>query len=807
MMPHNPSPPEWPPQQNPKKKTENQSKPPVSQETNTKTKKQSPKTAKIIKPKKWPKMVSKAIAVFFLCSGAAIVGGGSWLAYQAIIDPASIDQLFQFAIKAKYPLSGGKTVQTINQIKANLRQTGLTTGTPLLLEKNRATGGMRPDIILPIVTNKPQEKSLICEGSCQQIVELRVYRAIQTNAPDGQPYYQLLDQLKIENPAESFVMESVTGAQSRQKGSGKTLPLTNIQRFTGKVPSTGFWFNLHGKIKLGNQKTPYGQIIYYNPEKYNLSMLLEWKSLGGQEPLWQEISGDGTAELTIDQTVGLDPLFHVYRVQPVKLSPTPFELTKIELESVTNDNWAYGQALDLARNGLWSPALKLMASFDKKTKDKLPIEVQSQLDLILFHAKITQAQAVASWASPSQQILANLIDGRWDKALQIFEKDSSNTYEIATMLQAESQPLWQRIEAANRVSTDTPAQIWGALLLGATEGKRQAMSWFREQQNLTGRADRIMRERVNNLLDKLDGSISEAKILKDHVSKIVGTAKPINYVNSSDWLKPQISNNLQLGHQQAWYQVQVTAFHDGNGWLRSPFIEVEANDFVPGQVKRLWQRLGLHQDAKMQIDLWLSDGWQKTINTTVKALQVKDGKLFLLAVGEVVANSKLGNQQPQPFAFTNSALKWLQPQTLTLADLAKENPQWSEKILNNLWLELVASGLVKDGNMPSNLLEKIGNWIIQTIDVTGNNNPDVLFSIKREYLASVDGNLVSHNQSWPHRIIFSDDGSIIYSELKKKQQFFTGLVDMNDGGSVALVVDDSGKYSLQRWSATRQKFE
>ena len=43
------------------------------------------------------------------------------------------------------------------------------------------------------------------------------------------------------------------------------------------------------------------------------------------------------------------------------------------------------------------------------------------MDVIRLHSQLTKTQAEKNWASPSQQVLADLIDGRWEKALQVFE--------------------------------------------------------------------------------------------------------------------------------------------------------------------------------------------------------------------------------------------------------------------------------------------------------------------------------------------------------------------------------------------------
>jgi hypothetical protein len=86
--------------------------------------------------------------------------------------------------------------------------------------------------------------------------------------------------------------------------------------------------------------------------------------------------------------------------------------------------------------------------FIKKQRQQLrqpwSTAAQAQMDLIRLHAQLTKSQAEETWASPSQEVLADLIDGRWGKALQVFQASSlENTQEIATLLAADSGRLGQ----------------------------------------------------------------------------------------------------------------------------------------------------------------------------------------------------------------------------------------------------------------------------------------------------------------------------------------------------------------------------
>lgn len=42
------------------------------------------------------------------------------------------------------------------------------------------------------------------------------------------------------------------------------------------------------------------------------------------------------------------------------------------------------------------------------------------MDLIRLYAQFTQGEAEKTWASPSQEVLADLIDGRWGKPCGYF---------------------------------------------------------------------------------------------------------------------------------------------------------------------------------------------------------------------------------------------------------------------------------------------------------------------------------------------------------------------------------------------------
>ncbi|WRH66506.1 MAG: hypothetical protein RSE13_23550 [Planktothrix sp. GU0601_MAG3] len=176
--------------------------------------------------------------------------------------------------------------------------------------------------------------------------------------------------------------------------------------------------------------------------------------------------------------------------------PNPIQLTAISLDETFLDNYNYRQALRLARSGLWSPALNLIKPLKKNIVSgnssnlKWSTAAQAQLDLIEFHAKITKAQAVAAWASPSQQVLASLIDGRWNEALEFLKNSPGNQQEIANLLRSNSGRIKNRLNAA---LLENPEQLelktWGTLMIAAEDGRSRAINWL-DGQPKTEQKDR-----------------------------------------------------------------------------------------------------------------------------------------------------------------------------------------------------------------------------------------------------------------------------------------------------------------------------
>ncbi|MCA1993537.1 MAG: hypothetical protein LDL41_16070, partial [Coleofasciculus sp. S288] len=464
-------------------------------------------------------------AIAALMATGGLVVGGIWLAILLMINPDSVVWLNQFLPEwTRIPVAEVSPPQTLAEIRQEAQKTGLMAGEPQFLNT---------DLLLPIWASLPN-----CQTDCEQVVELRIYKPDQLRGQEQS--YRLFTQLSIVGPEEYFVLSAPVSTDSEDAGSSRSLPLTEFSRFDDKAPGDGFWFNLSGQRVTSGTPMAYGQVIHYNPDQTHLSVMLQWTSPEQRQPYWQEVTGGSTPEFIVNQTVGLEPHFKVYQLKPREFVPNPIYLEEISLAQPAIDTPVYRNALLLARNGLWSPALKLLKSQKNK---KWSIEAEAQMAAIQLHAQVTEAQAKGAWASPSQQIFAHLLDGRWTDALQVFQmaEVGAPIQEIAALLKSDSGALWNRVDAALKVNPkDEQVQAWGALILAAQQGRGKAIAWLKQrspvatlastQETLTQEASAIPIW-IYPLLNHLEATSAISPVM----SQIVGHAQLIKTVNPKEW--------------------------------------------------------------------------------------------------------------------------------------------------------------------------------------------------------------------------------------------------------------------------------
>lgn len=747
--------------------------------------------------------LSSMLAIAILLSSASLIMAFAWISVLFIFNPDQVSWLNKILPAwAQIPLGKHERPQTLKQIQLDLSQKNQIFGETLPLNQDA-----KNSFLLPVFQQRAN-----CQSDCKELVELRVYELSKELEFKSQSenYYYLTTQLSVTGPEEPLVISSSLDGTSEPQDISIPLPLTEVQRFDSGTPSPGVWFNLRGKREQGTATIAYGNIIYYNPERTNLLQMLFWTSPNGQLPKWQQVTGDATKELVIDQTIGLEPHLQVYQVKPLKLFLKPIELEAITLKSPAFKDSAYQNALAIARSGLWTPAFEWLKFIKKQHKGVFPEAAQAQMDLIRLHSQFTKIQADKNWASPSQEVLADLIDGRWGKALQVFEASPQNPQEIATLLKADKNRLWNRTALALRVNPNRlDVQAWFALILAVQRGEEHTNSWLKTQPKIT--KDNLAY--IQGLLARLNGEGANSQISSTHPSQIVGTVQPITQVTSTEWLQPNSPADLKLTDNQVWYQVEVSAFNDGKSWLNSPFenLNLPKTDVA----KFFWKTLGITSDPEIQIVVWLPNGEQQVTIAAIKAVQLQGKVLRLLAAGPKIPENQNDVLQPKPLGLTNAALEWVQPSPITLQELHQQNPQGVEVILSSVWHSLQQSGEVPAGAIPSfeQMQGKLGSWPVQVIDLTNNAKPEIILTISAAAIASL-------NQSTPEiqaenieqrrdrTIILSDNNEVIYTDFTGNDlQRLSAIARLSGVQSLALLVENAHNYSLRRWSEKNQRFE
>ena len=748
---------------------------------------------------------------------AAITGSttlfvcGAWLSVRLILDPASINWVQPWLPAAsQVPIANKEAPQTLQGITDQIREAGLIPASTLPLDSppqasNPTPSKTQQQLLMPVMREIPCSGTPEANASpCQALAELRVYRPVfnPNNPSDPEPYYQLLNKLEVTGPDQSALVPTLTDSEAATVNPGPQ-SLTRLDAFE-QAPELGNWFNLHSDRSFGNRKIAYGKIIHYNPETFHLSEMTDWVSPEGHLPKWQEITGGGDPELVINRTIGMEPQFQIYQLKPIQFFLNPIRLEEISLVEPFLTSRAYRDALLLARSSLWSASWELMASLKQDISDSSwPQSAQAQLDVIQYHAQITQTQANATGMEPSRQILTALMDGNWKKALDVYELQLKLGDEMASLLTDEKVALWNRIETAVQVNPgQADAKAWGALVLAARYNDREAVAWFEEQAQNTAQ----LRDRIYDLLDARANASTYAANLKTHNSQILGTASMLSEVNPQDWLRPQGSQPLELQSGQVWYQVQVSGFNDSRRWRQAPFKDINLPKSALSN--HLWKELGLHNDTQIQIGVWMPNGEQKTTVGTVQGLRLVDGNLLLLATSNAIPTPEIGSGVSKPLSLTEAALKWRSPTPQTLKQLQRDDPEWVEMLLPSLWQELQTTGQLPQGPVPSQeqMLNQLGGWFVQSTDLTGNNWPEAIITLRNDALVRSPG--LSNSPYRTRTLIFDEQGALIYSELSTADtQAITGIADLPSGGLPVLVVEGTNGYNLQRWSRDRQRFE
>lgn len=747
----------------------------------------------------------------------ALTGAGLYTGYQLVMNP-SADTLLD-KVWPKWRDINKAEPQSLpwSEIEAGIKAAELEVGEPISLHEDGFDPTQPRPFLLPLLHRRAG-----CETNCTRIAELRVYRPTQPSSWPPQPDQRFIpvDQLYVNGLSENFVLRPRQEALGLPEGSDRILSLTELVALQDNAPDTGRWFTLQGKYTLGGDPVLYGQVLQYDPDQRRLNFQLSWTSPADQLPTWRELSGAAPPELVVNQTVALEPTFKGYQLVDV---PTVKRLDQLEEISFTNqilNDKAYHNALRLAQKGLWSAALQTLRPVKDAARNWTEA-TEAQYQLIELHAQETKAQANSQWSSPSQQLLAYLVDGRWDDGLTLFEQQpDSARQDMLSLLKSDSGKLWGRVQTALQISPNQlDIRTWGGLLLAIQDEPNAAYTWLKQQPNPSAATEARVRHLLS-LIDESDGTVlvnapnAESTGAKNTAStsnlpttsRLIGTASAIapGTLQPNQWLWPSqpLSSTPPAG--QTWYVIDVTQFHDGQRW------QLPASATLPKQATALWKALGLYQDSYMRLTSWDSMLDSYGVNAQIQAVKQQGNRLQLLALGDAPADVPTASTA---LAATATAFNWQSiPAPNSFGALYQENPQLAQNLWTVLWPHLqqtqyVVSVPVQD---VAATLQQMQSWPIRRFDVTGDGQDELVLSLTSpdlHQLSYVRDRAAQLETVASRTLIFSANGLLLYSDLNQPGQTLTAIAQLSDSSGSTLVIHQANTFQLKTWSAQGQRFD
>jgi hypothetical protein len=769
----------------------------------------------------WPRWVAP-IGLVSAASGLAVSG---WLGVQLIINPQSL--LWVNRIVPNWiplPVTGLKPPQPLDDIRKELQAEGKQAGTPLVLGNNKSFVDKNTavtDLLLPVI-----ERLENCTVNCDRIVEVRLYQTTpfhKSRKPGV--HYQLLDQIGVSGPDEGFALGHLASVNAAEPGGSQPLPLASVTKLEGKSPTQGIWVNLQGELPKGDRAIRYGRLVQYLPQTLRLNFQPEWSTTQDQGPTWQQVTGSPTPEVLVNQSIGFEPQFALYQLRPNSQASDPAKLSAVELSPKTINDGGYRQALQLAKAGLWSQSHDKLKALRPALGKAWNASAQAQLDLVGLHAQAAQAQANQTWASIGEQVVVNLIDGRWQRALDLVQAKPEHLAAAAELLQADAARLSTRIDTALQVSPSPAVRTWGALIIATKSGPKDAVAWLKKQKGSSAAEVKTVEALVKKLETTASGSDSS---LVSTTSQVFGEGALTPGANPADWRRPKTVELPKLTGDQTWFTVTASGFFDGKGWKWGGSPQVASSN----KTESLWKRFGLENTPYLQLVSWSPSGEMLSTSLEVKGFRM-GGAVQFLGLGSKLEQSKSGaGFGALPLAFTEGAVQWTSGSSDSVSGKAQSDPTWAKAALPVLVRELKQAGLVPQGVAAKwEALEEIGlgQLSVQLISLSGRKQPEVIITIDGETLNTLkdvakpskaeksgeksnEKSLEKSSEqarppSRPKTLIFSPTGQLLHSELSiDAGSTFLAIADLGDLRPPVLVVANGGRYQLQRWSSSSQSF-
>ncbi len=713
------------------------------------------------------------LAVGGLGGGVLLLGLSFRLGLRLMLDPAATleewpQALAQWQRSPQSALPPATTLEELEQALGGSQQMG----EPLRLGEFDAEGN--EVLLVPVLA-----------VDSESITALKLFQARRGDL-------RAIASLPIDPLAKDTVLAPLLHSPQVPAAVPSSLPLTRVVRLPSPpVAGDGLWLTLEGTWQQQGVTLRYGQILHFAPKAQRLTPLVAWSSPANQLPQWADLDGDGPSDLIVDETMGLEPALRGWQVlagSPPRLLPVSWVQVPVDAAGQAG---GYQRALRLARGGLWDSAQARLAEFKAAQPQIWNPAAEAQLRLSDRHAAITRRQADQDWSAPTQQILALLIDGRWEDALLRLEATPNLAPALLHRLGSDRGRMWNRISAAAAQPDPPPAvYVWGGLTLKAQQSQPTRLEggtqdWLDRQpvpaaarQRLAQILSPVVSAQVSRSPAKTADpearatSVSAAPAVElDPLEAFVGQARAIP-TPQEGYAAPGQSFDPALGQ---WYAIDLRAIRQAWGWQRGSLpLPLDT------ELTSVWQALEPTARPLPQILHWVSPTTGVSASLTLRGVTMEGGTPILLATGPTSNTAAL-----PPLAFSQGALVWLDgnhgQQANTGAIAAALQPY------------LANSAFPPDQALPPRQ---------HSLDLTGNGQLEQVLTWDAIALAGLKSAGVRVVGDAPKTVILSANNAILYSDLLAPQTL-VALTSSTPGGAMGLVVHRPTGYNLLTWAIGR----
>jgi hypothetical protein len=716
-----------------------------------------------------------------------------------ILDPEALPPL-QSALLRPFSPQALTPTTTQTALEQSLAEENQMLGIPIKITQARAETEF---LIFPIL-----------DETSQTVTELKVFRS-QPGA-DGRKELVGLSSFKVAE----FDQDSILAPLQKNAQLSKVQPKALLPSQVVTLPAPPdtpeqVWLTLIGSWNHQGITLRYGQILYFNADQKILEPLTLWSSPAKTLPQWADLDGEGPMDLLIQHTMGMEPSLRGLQVRSQRGIGPAMEVQPIAWVGVPidagNEAHRYHKALRLARGGLWQASHDLLADLKSTLADQWNPTAEAQLRLMQHHADIARQQADQSWSMPTQQMLALIVDSRWEAALAQLENHPELLEPLMRRLAADQTNgyIWNRILAATSLPKPDPAvYVWGGLTLKAQQNEQVAQSWLDRQSvpasvwqryraALTPPEPLIQAiaatpeaSQTSTSQAKADSttpnSPSESSAETWAIQGIIGRAIPISNPDLSSWYIPGNSGIMQTSGQ--WYAVDIAAVRTQQRWQTPPLPQ-----FRGKPPSTLWSSFQAPGRPPLQILHWTTSSRGISTALSLKGLYRQDSRVTLLGSGSTPQGSDL-----PPLVYSNDALVWL--------DATQSTPPDPNQIAAPIMEAIRQHQGSLDQNFGVALAAVLAQTQLHRMDLTGNGQLEQILTFDNAALDQLQAMGVKLDRSGHKTIVLSHANQMLYSDLFVPQ-IMVALTNPQHGLPLSLLVLQTDSYRLLTWSSEQQGFQ